>query len=314
MKTRYSDSASQTELMSAPPDEASAPPFSKALAQLDATAWARLIKLRLTSMSSATVLFGWAAAGGGQPATAALLLGGAFLMGAGAAIMNEAIEWPLDARMKRTHERPIACGQITPRQGIILAGGIAASGGLILFAAFGSGPALIGVLVFALYAGCYTPLKRITHWATEVGAVAGALPPLMGWLAVENPDGDPRRLALALLLLWLWQMVHFHPIAYRYRRQYRAAGMQLLGATARGVGQLDRHITLYAVAMALASFIPWFAGWSGPVMGALLIAANGFYSFLILRFRRPALRARTSLYLFRYSLIYLPLVLWAAVG
>ena len=159
------------------------------------------------------------------------------------------------------------------------------------------------------YVWIYTPLKRRTGWATVVGAVPGALPPVIGWTAARGALGIE---ALVLFgIVFLWQMPHFHALCWLYRDDYVRAGLPLLAATDPDGRRTARHALGYTAALVPVSLAPAFVGLAG--MGYLAVAAVLgllFVLLAILFLRQPTERRARSLFV--GSLVYLP-VLWSAL-
>lgn len=183
-------------------------------------------------------------------------LAGVTLLAAAASALNQWQERDLDARMERTRQRPLVAGRLTD-VALPLAATLAACG-LLLLAACGPWPALLGLAALLCYNGLYTPLKRSSTAALPIGALCGALPPLIGWCAAGGTLADPHGWLLAGLLL-LWQPPHVWLLSLRYAADYRRAGLPTL-ATHFGAGPL----------LALCRL------WTGALLaGALLLPALG---------------------------------------
>lgn len=190
-------------------------------------------KPRVTVMVVVTALGGLFLAGrGGYPAeplgpvaTAAFLTGMALIV-SGANALNMLLERDLDGRMDRTRRRPLPAGRLTPRTALVF--GVATSAASVPLLAFSSNAltAFLAVLANLLYVFAYTPLKQRSHYALQVGAVPGAIPPLLGWTAATNRV-DAAGLAL-FAILFLWQIPHFHAIALFRREDYARAGLVVL--------------------------------------------------------------------------------------
>ena len=202
-----------------------------------ATDISRLTRPRIAVMVLATVITAmWLTAGRPDSlgALAVRLLGTA-LVTASSSIANQILERDTDRRMPRTASRPIVTGRLTVGSAWMIAAVLLVAGSVVSWTAYGWQPAAAASATWFLYVALYTPLKRITPLNTAVGAVAGAMPVVIGWLAADGPQrlaaGDARgALAAAALatVLYLWQFPHFMAIAWLYRSQYAAAGLRML--------------------------------------------------------------------------------------
>ena len=190
--------------------------------------WSDLMKARLTVLVLLTTLAGFYAGVEGSTDWVLLLnaLLGTALVACGASALNQWWEREHDARMARTQTRPLPAGELTPAT-VLFVGGVLSIGGLIHLALFVNKlTSLIGALTLLSYVLIYTPLKRVTTLNTAIGAIPGALPPLMGWTAVRD---DVSREGWALFaILFFWQLPHFLAIAWLYREEYAKAGYVML--------------------------------------------------------------------------------------
>lgn len=191
-------------------------------------ALSRLIRLPLSAMVSISALTGALAANQHMPGLSLWALAwGIFLLSASCSVLNQVQERVTDSLMQRTCRRPLACGDLSPRSGMVI-GLLFGSGGLaILFAATGPGTALLGLGATAWYLLAYTPLKRRSSLAVIAGTPCGALPPLMGWLAAGGNPLDPRPLTLVLLMV-LWQVPHYWLLALPDRSELKRVGFKVL--------------------------------------------------------------------------------------
>jgi protoheme IX farnesyltransferase len=226
----------------------------------------RLVRPRIAVMVLATVAAAaWLTAG--RPADSARLLwvlAGTALVAASSSIANQILERRTDRLMKRTATRPLAAGRLSVSAAWWLTALTLVVGTASCWLAAGWEPAAAAVATWLLYVLLYTPLKRITPLNTAVGAVAGALPVAIGWLAADGPSrlaaGDARgALAVGALatVLYLWQFPHFMAIAWIYRAQYAAAGARMLTVVdptgLRAAGQaLAAALALMPAALVLA--------------------------------------------------------------
>ncbi len=231
----------------------------------------------------------------------------AALAGGGALSLNQWLERGLDPLMARTCSRPLVRGALSPRAALTWGLGISLAGVMLFAVAVSLLSAAIAASIVVLYAGVYTPLKRRTVYATEAGALAGALPPILG-AAAAGDIGSPAAGWLALIVLF-WQMPHFYAICAYYRDDYRAAGFRLLPAVEpAGRRTIPRTIT-YLLAMIIVSILPvWFGtfGWAyatAAIGGGLMMAVCAIDFIRSRTLSRPAARR-----LFVASIIYLPVI------
>jgi protoheme IX farnesyltransferase len=196
-----------------------------------------LVRPRIAVMVLATVVVAmWLTQGRpASPTVLAWLLVGTALVAASSSVVNQVLERRTDRLMERTRSRPLADGRLGVGAAAVLAAVMLAAGAWLVAASGGWPAAVAAVATWLVYVAAYTPLKRVTPLNTAVGAVAGALPVAIGWLAADGPTrlaaGDSRSaLAVAALatVLYLWQFPHFMAIAWIYRRQYEAAGLRML--------------------------------------------------------------------------------------
>ena len=237
------------------------------------------------------------------------VVAGSALVAAGGAAFNQVAERDLDALMARTRSRPLPTGGISPAAGRLFAAILSVAGVIVL--AFGVNLVATAVALATLvsYAWIYTPMKRRTPWAVLVGAVPGALPPVIGWAAARGA------LTLEAWLLFgivfSWQLPHFHSLAWLYRNDYARAGFKVLAATDPDGRRTAMQSLLWAVLLAGLNLL---AAAVGLAPSAFAIAAATFstvFALLAARFLndRTNARART---LFLGSLIVLPLI-WIAL-
>ena len=227
---------------------------------------AALVRPKIAVMVLATVATAfWLTAGPpASPSALLWLLCGTALVAASSSITNQILERRTDWLMPRTADRPIAAGRLSVSAAYVAAAVSLAAGMAISIVAAGSPATLASLATWLLYVAVYTPLKRVSPLNTAVGAVAGALPVAIGWLAADGPArlaaGDPRGAVGAAALgavLYLWQFPHFMAIAWLYRRQYAAAGLQMLTVVdpsgLRAGGQsLAAALAMIPAALALA--------------------------------------------------------------
>jgi protoheme IX farnesyltransferase len=223
-------------------------------------------------------------------------------------VLNQLIERDADARMPRTRNRPIPVGRISTIEAAACGLALGILGIIYLAVAVNALTALLGAATLLLYILVYTPLKRITSLNTVVGAIPGAIPPVMGFTAVHNAISLD---ALAVFaILFFWQMPHFLAIAILYKRDYEAGGFRMLPCVDPGLRMTSRMILLYAAALLPVSLLPAILGMSGAVYftAAMLLGL----AFLSCAVSCATTRSRSDArQLFFASIIYLPLLLGA---
>lgn len=272
--------------------------------------YAELSKPRIALLELMVVAAAGCVATWGQPdpgALAAAMLG-TLLVAASASAANQWLERDRDALMRRTASRPLAAGRLAPGEALLYTLGTLGVGGWLLAAKAGWASAAWAGLSWGLYVGVYTPLKSRSPANTVVGAVAGALPVLIGWSAVGGAL-DARAVAL-VLLLFLWQFPHFMAIAWLHRGDYARAGHQMLTVVDPTGWRAGRQAALAALALLPVSLVPVL---SAPGAGSLLygLAAIALGLWQWLRAARFWYRAETASArrLLRASLVYLPLLM-----
>jgi protoheme IX farnesyltransferase len=272
-----------------------------------------LTKARLTLLVLLTTLVGFYL--GTVGATNYLLMLhavlGTGLLASGAAALNQLLERDFDARMRRTQSRPLPSGRLSPEI-VLLFGGFCSVGGLVYLAlAVNLLTSVLGAITLLTYLFIYTPLKRVTWLNTAVGAIPGALPPLMGWTAAR---GEMSAEGWALFgILALWQMPHFFAIAWIYRDEYAKAGFVMLPAVDADGSRTGQQAVGHTLLLLPLSVLPFLFKVAGPVylVGALVLGAA--YLWCAISFSRR-LTLRSAKQLFFSSIIYLPLLLTLLVA
>jgi len=269
--------------------------------------FAELAKPRITSLVLVTAAVGFAVGGQGSIdwlAFFVFMAGTAFLCG-GASTLNQYLERDADALMERTRRRPIPGGRIRPEEALVFGLALSAAG-LAVLAFVNPLTLALGAASLVSYVLAYTPLKRVTSLCTVVGAVPGALPPLMGWAASRGSLGAAGWGLFAIL--FLWQLPHFLAIGWLYRDDYARGGFPMLAVTDRDGASTGRQAVLYATALlpvTLAAGLLASAGagylWGGLVLGLGFLACAAAFAW-----KRTVGSARR---LFLASVLYLPLLL-----
>ena len=269
---------------------------------------AELFKARLTSLVLLTTLVGFYLAQRGEMNWLLLLntLLGTGLLACGAAALNQYLERDFDALMERTADRPLPAGRIQPQMVVVLGGVISVAG--LLWLAFGANllTAVLGAVTLISYLFIYTPLKRKTTLNTAIGAIPGALPPLMGWTAAR---GDLSIEGWALFaILFFWQLPHFLAIAWMYREDYARGGFVMLPLVDRDGSRTGRSAVSHTLGLLPVSLSPFVFQVSGALYlsGALVLGL--VFLWCAVRFARQLDRL-SARRLFFASILYLPLLL-----
>ena len=274
--------------------------------------FADLVKARLTLLVLLTTLvgfyLGWAKAMNYFLMFHTLF--GTALVASGASALNQLLEREHDAKMRRTASRPLPSGRMQPATVAIFGGACSVAGLVYLAVAVNLLTSVLGAVTLISYLFIYTPLKRVTWTNTLVGAIPGALPPLMGWTAARNELGGEGWALFAILAFW--QLPHFFAIAWMYRDEYAKAGFVMLpniDADGRRTAQQSISNT---IALIFASLCPFALGMSGKIylVSALVLGAG--FLLCAIQFSRQMTLPRAK-QLFFASIIYLPLLLGAMV-
>lgn len=267
-----------------------------------------LVKARLTFLVLLTTLVGFYV--GTRGAVDYWLLAhtllGTTLLACGAAALNQLWEREHDALMRRTADRPLPSGRMQPETVLILGGAFSIAGLLYLAFAVNLITSLLGAATLASYVFVYTPLKRITWLNTAVGAVPGALPPMMGWTAARNEiTGEGWSL---FVILFFWQIPHFLAIAWMYRDEYARAGFVMLPAVDPDGLRTGSQAVSHTLGLLTVSLAPFVFGLAGAVYLAGALVLGLIFLFAAIQFSRQLTRQRARL-LFFISILYLPLLL-----
>jgi heme o synthase len=270
--------------------------------------FADLVKARLTTLVLLTTLVGFYLGQSGAMNYALMInvLAATALVASGASALNQLLEREYDAKMRRTQSRPLPSGRLQPTT-VAIFGGVSSVAGLVYLAlAVNLLTSVLGAVTLVSYLFIYTPLKRVTWLNTAVGAVPGALPPLMGWTAAR---GELTGEGWALFaILFFWQLPHFFAIAWMYRDEYAKAGFKMLPGIdpeGRRTAQQAVSNTLALLAVSLFPFVFKMAG-TTYLAGAIVLGAG--FLWCAIQFSRQLTLARAR-QLFFASIIYLPLLL-----
>jgi protoheme IX farnesyltransferase len=237
-----------------------------------------LAKPRITSMVVFTTAMGlWLAPGSiGAGRTALLLIGTALLVGS-ANMLNCWYERETDGLMLRTRNRPLPAGRLEPWTALALGLGCGATAIPILALSINPLTALLGAIAHATYVLVYTPLKKLSPWALEVGAIPGAIPPLMGWTAATGALSLPGWFLFGIL--FFWQIPHFLAIAIYLEDDYRRGGLKVFSVE-RGPVTAARWLAFYTVALVAVSLLAQPLRLAGlAYTAAALVLGAGFLAF-----------------------------------
>jgi len=299
---------------------ASADPQLASVATIDATAagygWLRACWKLFRPPIAAMVLFSmsataWVLAGSVPLELLAHALAGTGLIVLGGICMNQLLERASDACMARTASRPLPTGRLTATQASWLGMGVSTVGLIWLGVATTLPVFLTGLASWLIYVWVYTPLKSRSAWQTPVGAVAGAMPMLIGAAVVDATFSLQAWVLFGVM--FLWQLPHAMAIAWKYRRQYADAGIRVASVTdptGRTAGALS---VVGAVALLAVSLLPCLMATVGWGYAAVAVVLGVFYLAASVRFAR-APGDRTARVLLRCSLVYLPLLLIALLA
>lgn len=267
-----------------------------------------LAKPRLNLLVVASTMAGFAM-GRGDMANAALVLGmigGTALVAGGASAFNQVLERRSDALMRRTRLRPMADNRMTSRDALLYAAVLSAAGLIVLIALVNWLSAGVALATLLSYAVIYTPLKLRSSFATVIGAVPGALPPVIGWAAATNTVS--REAWILFGILFLWQLPHFLAIAWMYKDDYARAGFPMLPVIEPDGRSTARQSVLYAVALLPLSLAPTLVGMTTTTYFVAAFLLTLAFVALTLRFAQTRAVADARRVFFG-SILYLPL-LW----
>ena len=271
-----------------------------------------LVKARLTLLVLVTTAVGFYLGAEGPVNFAALLhtVFGTAAAAAGAAALNQWWEHNLDALMQRTRSRPVPAGRMRPRDAVILGSALSVFGVAYLAFVCNALSAALAAITIIIYIFAYTPLKRVSTFNTALGAVPGALPPMIGWAAARGTLNAGAWTLFAIL--FFWQLPHFFAIAWMYRDDYARAGFQMISSDDRTGERSASQSVFFCMLLFIVAGLPAFLGivtvfylLAELILGAVFVAVA--MRFLKTRARADARR------LFITSIIYLPLLLGALV-
>ncbi|MFT5820984.1 MAG: protoheme IX farnesyltransferase [Crocinitomix sp.] len=270
--------------------------------------YALLLKLRLAFLVVLSALSGYLFVGGGFGVDFWLLIIGGFLITGASNGFNQVIERDIDKKMARTSNRPLPTGRMSLNEAIIASSLFAIIGAVLLFQInYFSG--VLGVLALVLYVLIYTPMKRISPWAVFVGAFPGAIPPMLGVIAVTGTFNAEAGMIAGMLFFiqFIWQFPHFWAIAWVLDEDYAKGGFSLLPSKTRKSKRSAFFILVYTLFMVPVSLIPWVLELTGDltlIIGA--VAGTWFFLYAYKLYMR--LDDKSAKGLMFASFIYLPII------
>lgn len=270
--------------------------------------FSELIKARLTFLVLLTTLVGFYVGFRGSLEWLLLVhtMLGTALVASGAAALNQLLEREFDAKMRRTEDRPLPSGRLQPATVLVLG---AASGGLgliYLAVAVNLLTSLLGAITLTSYLFVYTPLKRVTTFNTVIGAIPGALPPLMGWTAARGEISGGGWSLFAIL--FFWQLPHFLAIAWIYREEYARAGFMMLPVVDPQGHRTGSQAVSHTLGLLPVSLAPYVFHLTGTIYLAGALALGLTFCWFAIQFSRHLSIPRAR-QLFFVSILYLPLLL-----
>ncbi len=235
---------------------------------------------------------------------------GTTLLSGGAAVLNEFIEREADGRMRRTCSRPLPSGRLSESDAVIAGSILIVVGSFYLALLTNLLAAFLGCVTLAVYLLVYTPLKMKTPICTTIGAIPGAIPPLIGWAAAKGSLDSHALLLFAIL--FVWQFPHFLAISWLYREDYKRAGFAMLSSMDPDGRRTGRRILIFTVILFGLSVVPVTSGLTGTLylVGALVLGS------VLLWFGFEAAVSRTTTaarHVLTASVVYLPLLLFLMV-
>jgi protoheme IX farnesyltransferase len=230
---------------------------------------------------------------------------GTGLIASGTAALNQWYERAADRKMHRTAGRPLPSGRLTAGRALAFGIALSVTGFVELWLGVNLLSGLIGAFTLASYLFLYTPMKQRTWWSTTVGAVPGAMPPMIGYAAAAGVI--TRESWVLFAILFLWQFPHFYSIAWMYKEDYARAGIRMLPVVEPDCRSTARQIVLYGIALIPVSLVPGMLGMTGRIylIGALILGLVYLYSGVRVALERTLVRARAVLLT---SVLYLPLI------
>ena len=235
---------------------------------------------------------------------------GTAMAAAGASALNQWREYRFDAMMLRTRTRPVPAGRMQPGHALVLGSVFSIFGVVYLSFAVNPLSAVLAAITIVIYVFAYTPLKRVSTFNTALGAVPGAIPPMIGWVAARG-SLDAGAWSL-FAILFFWQLPHFFAIAWMCREDYARAGFQMISGDDETGARSASQSVFFSILLLVIAGVPAFLGFASILYLPVELILSGAFIVLAMRFLRTRALADARL-LFFGSIIYLPLLLAALV-
>lgn len=269
---------------------------------------AELVKARLTLLVLLTTAVGFYLGARGALDFLQLFhaVFGTALAAAGAAALNQWWERALDGLMHRTRERPIPAGRMSPGKALFVGALLSAAGVTYLAVICNGLSASLAAATIAIYMLAYTPLKRVSTANTLVGAVPGALPPMIGWAAATGNVALPAWSLFAIL--FCWQMPHFFALAWMYREDYARGGFQMMSRDDESGIRSASQAVLFCMLLLILTGLPMYLRVTNQIYLPFALALSIWFTYMAMQFhRKKTVSAARALFI--TSIIYLPLLL-----
>ncbi len=271
-----------------------------------------LTKPRLSLLSVITALVGYIVALPQQDMVVLLsLIFGTSLAAGGCGVLNQWWEKDTDSVMVRTKNRPIPSGEVNPTEALLFGIVLCVIGDIILWYFINPLAATLALATEVLYILAYTPLKKYSHWSLELGAIPGALPPLIGWAAAES---NISFLGWVLFfILFCWQIPHFLALAWKYREDYKIGGFPMLTVIDLTGVRAGRQSLIFTILLFVSSLIPYLKNYTTGFYAVIALLTGIWILVQAIQFSIKSKRDNAAGKLFFTSIAYLPILLGALV-
>ena len=268
--------------------------------------YVQLTKLSLSALVVFSAVMGYliaTGAGFSLPSLLALSIGG-FLVAGSSNAFNQVIEKDTDRLMNRTADRPLPSGRMSVTEAIITASAMGIAGVLILWKALNPVCGLLSLLSLLLYVFVYTPAKKVTPFSVLIGAIPGAFPPLLGWIAAKNEIGLEALVLYAVQ--FIWQFPHFWAIAWVLHDDYLKGGFKMLPFNGRTRGTAFQTL-VYSICLVPMGFLPMLFGFTGTLATLFIVLTGILFAAQAIRLYSDC-ETKSAQKLMFGSFIYLPVV------